>query len=117
MNFDSSTISSSYSSPIGSLSYHEFKVRIENRLSGRASSVFLFGSVVTNTSMANDVDIIIVKETSVPFIERAREFFDLYDIACPIDILVYTPSEFQKLLNDDSSSFWRSVKLSLDKVF
>jgi len=53
---------------------------------------------------------------SVPFLERAKDFFDLLDIAPAIDILVYTPEEFQKLTENPSVGFWTSVVREMKKV-
>jgi predicted nucleotidyltransferase len=109
-------LSSSYVSPIGGRSYEDLKKSFRHALLGRVHAAYLFGSIVTNTSHANDVDIILIKDTTVSFTERGREFFDLYDIACPVDILVYTPKEFTKLRNDQSSSFWKSANETLDQI-
>lgn len=109
-------LSSSYVSPIGGKTYLELKEALKNALSARVSAAYLFGSIVSNTHLANDVDLILVKETDVSFTERTKEFFDLYDIACPIDILVYTEEEFQVLRSVKNSGFWKSVNDSLDQI-
>lgn len=109
-------LTSSYISPIKGKSYDELKKDLKNALLGRVKEAYLFGSIVTNTSSANDVDIILIKDTLTNFTERSREFFDLYEIASPIDILVYTPEEFSLLRSDISSSFWKSLNETLDKV-
>lgn len=113
---DHGILSSSYVSPLGKKTYIELKEALKLALSARVSAAYLFGSIVSNTLSANDVDLILIKETSVNFTERTREFFDLYDIACPLDILVYTPEEFRLLSNNKTSGFWRSVNETLDQI-
>ena len=70
----------------------------------------MFGSLVKGeTHEGSDVDLIIVKKGSLPFLQRAEEFFDLYDVTHLLDILVYTPEEFAKLTTNPSPGFWESV--------
>jgi predicted nucleotidyltransferase len=69
---------------------------------------FLFGSLAKKQEgYWSDVDILIVAEVDAPFVERPRQFFDLLDLGVPVDILVYTPQEFEALKNSQSG-FWRS---------
>jgi uncharacterized protein len=71
---------------------------------------FLFGSAVTGEIHPwSDVDLVIVAETSEPFIERPRQFFDLLDIGIPVDVLVYTPAEFKEM-RKSSSGFWKCFR-------
>jgi predicted nucleotidyltransferase len=78
---------------------------------------FIFGSVA-NGECGNwsDIDVIIVKQTDVAFIERGAEFFDLFDLGIPVDILVYTPQEFH-LLMQDPSPFWRKIQNSMIQIY
>lgn len=70
-------------------------------------NVYLFGSVAAGKVHPwSDIDLIIVAETAEPFIERPRQFFDLYDLGLPIDILVYTPEEFADVTRS-ASFFWK----------
>ncbi len=73
--------------------------------------VMLFGSHARGESTKrSDIDIIIIKETNERFIERYREFSDIYEIVnATVDMLIYTPDEwntiikrksFQKILKD-----------------
>ena len=70
---------------------------------GDVEKVILFGSLargeVTSTS---DIDLIIVQDTDKPFLERLH---DIYSSVVPkkaLDVLVYTPDEFQSLKEDRS---------------
>ena len=50
-----------------------------------------------NWGVGSDVDIVIlVRETSDPFIERARAF-DATELPVPADVLVYTDEEWRRL--------------------
>jgi hypothetical protein len=56
-----------------------------------------------------DVDLILVKETDRPFNERPPEFDDLYDLGPELDLLVYTPAEFDTMMQNPSTGFWSRV--------
>lgn len=60
--------------------------------------IFCFGSICTGRwGVGSDLDILIIlKETTVPFISRAMTF-DASAISVPTDILVYTESEIATL--------------------
>jgi len=78
---------------------------------------FIFGSLANGEcSNWSDIDVIIVKQTDVVFIERGAEFFDLFDLGIPVDILVYTPQEFNLLLQDPSP-FWRQIQNSMIQIY
>jgi predicted nucleotidyltransferase len=68
-----------------------------------ADQVYLFGSYADGTqSRHSDIDLIIVTNTDKRFMKRFEDFDDL-DLVInePIDMLIYTPSE------------WKSVKQRL----
>lgn len=105
------------SPPFRGESIEQLSLKIKEKLSGRAKSVFLFGSAATgHLSPSSDLDLIIVAETQKPFTQRAEDFFDLYDITCPLDILVYTPAEFESLTHEPSVGFWTSVTRDLRRI-
>jgi len=60
--------------------------------------IILFGSygagVVDEWS---DLDLVLVKDTSVPFLDRIRQVLDLLQPRVGLDVLVYTPQEFERL--------------------
>ncbi|MFO7761140.1 MAG: nucleotidyltransferase domain-containing protein [Thermodesulfobacteriota bacterium] len=75
-------------------------------------SAFFFGSAATGTEdFWSDIDLVIVADTDEAFIERPRQFFDLLDIGVPMDILVYTPEEYDELIRS-TSGFWKSFQQS-----
>jgi len=60
--------------------------------------VFLFGSLATGTvSRASDIDLIIIKKTEKGFLERPDEIYKRLKPNVGIDILVYTPEEFEEM--------------------
>lgn len=79
-------------------------------LEGRVSEAWIFGSFAQGeATKASDVDLLVVAETERPFWERPRLFDDLYEIHPRLDLLVYTPGEMERMMEDDSP-FWRSVR-------
>ena len=51
----------------------------------------------------SDVDVIVVYSSDKPFMARLRELYMSWDIPKAVDILAYTPSEFDEM---SSSSFF-----------
>ena len=71
---------------------------------------YLFGSFVRGTvNPWSDLDLVVIKATERPFVERPLEFDDLFELGIPVDILVYTPGEFGELRTSDSP-FWRQFE-------
>jgi predicted nucleotidyltransferase len=65
-----------------------------------------FGSYAKNNyGVGSDLDLVIIlKETNIPFIYRAKEF-DTTSLPTCVDVLIYTEKEWEKL----SSSFKKYV--------
>lgn len=58
----------------------------------------VFGSVARGDADEwSDLDLVIVTETSRPFLERYRDFEGLYEIWPRLDLLIYTPAEFAQM--------------------
>lgn len=90
--------------------------QLKEKLSGRASSAYLFGSFASNThTEKSDIDLLIIKDTDISFTKRAIEFVDLFSVFSEIDILVYTPSEFDRKINS-ADGFSKSLKSTLVKI-
>lgn len=65
--------------------------------------VVLFGSRARNTSDSySDVDLLIVKKTEKRFLDRIKEVIHILRPNFAIDILVYTPEEFEVMLSEDN---------------
>ena len=68
-----------------------------------------FGSVAKGKIHAwSDLDLIIVKETEKRPVDRCLEVYRIVKPIVGIDVFVYTPSEYQTLLNENVS-FIRNV--------
>ncbi len=60
--------------------------------------IIVFGSLATGDIHSwSDIDLVIVKQTSLPFLERLHEVRRLLRPRVGTDILVYTPEEFEQL--------------------
>lgn len=76
----------------------------------KVREAYLFGSLAEDRQgFWSDIDVVIVADVAAPFIERPREFFDLFDLGVPVDILVYTPEEFERL-RGSARGFWKSFR-------
>lgn len=63
--------------------------------------ILIFGSMVTGDIHSwSDIDLVIVKQTDLPFFQRLREIRKLIRPKVGTDILVYTPEEFEQLKNE-----------------
>lgn len=72
--------------------------RILNRLKKDpiVRKLLLFGSLARGDARDHsDIDLIVVKDTPMRFLDRLDEFYD--DAREAMDILVYTPQEFEEM--------------------
>jgi predicted nucleotidyltransferase len=94
----------------------DFEERLCVRLQGRVDRAYLFGSFGTEAfRVGSDIDLILVCDTGLPFVERARQFTDLYALYPRLDILVYTAAELEAQLKE-TVGFWASVKTNLREL-
>ena len=67
---------------------------------GGAKKAILFGSYARgDADEYSDIDLIIIAESNRPFIERFKDYLDLWKVS-PIkamDVLVYTSQEFEEM--------------------
>ena len=49
-----------------------------------------------------DVDLIIVYDTSKRFLDRLKELYERWDLPKAVDILAYTPKEFEKMMKENA---------------
>ena len=64
--------------------------------------IIVFGSFAQGaTSKWSDLDIAIVKETSMRFIDRLKYVANLIDSDVAADFVVYTPREFQQMAREN----------------
>lgn len=91
----------------------DFEEKLCDLLRGRVKRAYVFGSYGTDAFRpGSDVDLILVCDTELPFVERPRLFEDLYGLYPRLDLLVYTDGELADQLSE-SVGFWASVKASL----
>jgi predicted nucleotidyltransferase len=76
--------------------------------------IVLFGSYAEGTQQVDsDLDILIVKDTNQPLHQRGFELrMSLIDLAIPIDLLIYTNSEFMKEKANPNSFLHTALKKS-----
>lgn len=103
--------------PLAGRSPEQFEQEVRSVLAGRVEAAYIFGSYGTrNFGRNSDVDLMLVVKTDKPFVERALDFTELMDLVPDMDLLVYTPLEFQKLTHEPSLGFWTSVVASMKRV-
>ncbi len=60
--------------------------------------IILFGSYCAGqVGEWSDLDLVIIKETTAPFLDRTRQVLELLKPQVGVDVLVYTPKEFEQL--------------------
>ncbi len=68
---------------------------------GDADRVILFGSFARGEDAAeSDLDLVVVKRTSLPFWKRVAEVRRLLKPRIATDVIVYTPEEVEQLANE-----------------
>lgn len=61
----------------------------------------LFGSAARgDMHEGSDLDVIVVRATDLPFVERPRALLEALPRGLAVDVLVYTPEEFARLSRD-----------------
>lgn len=72
--------------------------------------IILFGSMANGTVAEwSDLDLVIIKETSLPFIERLVEVVLLCPVWVGVDYLVYTPDEFAQMIAEKNPFIVKEV--------
>ena len=80
---------------------------------GGAQKAILFGSYAKrDADEYSDIDLIIIAESKRPFVERFKDFSDLWKVSPvkAIDVLVYTPQEFQEMYERENPFIVRAVE-------
>lgn len=79
--------------------------------------IILFGSAVGgNIHEDSDADLAVIKKTNKNFYDRIGEVSGLVPHGIPLDILVYTPEEFEQMRTDKYGYFVRDEILGKGKV-
>ncbi|MBI1735252.1 MAG: nucleotidyltransferase domain-containing protein [Candidatus Rokubacteria bacterium] len=64
----------------------------------RARKAIVFGSVARGEADEwSDLDLLVVASTARPFLERYLDLEGIYDVWPRLDLLVYTPEEFEEM--------------------
>jgi len=76
----------------------------------RVERAILFGSFARGTAdVASDVDLLLIEPTSEPFVERGRNHLPLFRMGIGVDLLIYSPEEFEQLLRERNPLIERVV--------
>lgn len=76
-----------------------------------ADKAILFGSVARGDADAySDVDLIVIKQTDKRFLDRLSEVVTCIDPDFALDVLVYTPEEFEQMLADENPFVTNAVE-------
>ena len=63
--------------------------------------IILFGSVARGEADADsDLDVLVIKDTTDPFVHRLEAMAELCPLGVHADILVYTPHELRQMVDD-----------------
>ena len=90
------------------------KIFIENKV----RAIFLFGSMAKKKSEeGSDIDLFIIAETEIDFIERPINYLSILENKYEINILVYTPEEFRELTRKPTFGFWQDVVSSMKLIY
>lgn len=71
--------------------------------------IMIFGSAATGKiGPYSDIDMIVVKKTSLPYFKRIEQLVDVLDYDVDIDFIIYTPEEFE-LVKKENLFFQREI--------
>lgn len=84
------------------VSLDEIRKMMREHLAGTdVIRAIIFGSFARGSAdAASDVDLVLIEPTSLPFLERGRRHLPLFRMGIGIDLLVYTPEEYERLLRE-----------------
>ena len=97
------------------LEYNLKKVVASLKEKYHPEKIILFGSMASgDITETSDIDLLIIKETTKGFFDRLREVVTLCDYNVGVDIIVYTPEEYERAC--EKSLFFREEILKKGKV-
>ncbi|HAX98282.1 MAG TPA: hypothetical protein DCY12_05200 [Candidatus Atribacteria bacterium] len=82
---------------------------------GSPEKLILFGTLARGELHEwSDIDLVVVEETDLPFYQRLRKIRELIQPQVGLDIVVYTPEEFDQL--QANSTFFREEIMAKGKI-
>jgi predicted nucleotidyltransferase len=73
--------------------------------------IILFGSVARGEADAeSDLDVLVIKDTPEPFVKRLELMAELCPPGVHADILVYTPDELRRMVEDGNPFILQALK-------
>lgn len=100
--------------PLAGYTRESFFKALKEKLEGRVVAGYVFGSLATNKLHAeSDVDVMLIARTDLPFLDQYKEFSDILP---EMDLLIYTPEEWNRLTTNPSPGFWRTVTNEMIKI-
>ena len=73
--------------------------------------VILFGSMARgDADEYSDIDLIVIKKTDTPFIQRLVEVVAFTSPYIAVDILVYTPEEIKAMMEEENPFIQRALR-------
>lgn len=84
--------------------------KILKRHEDRFVVAYIFGSCIRDDQDEySDVDIILVRNTELPYFDRLREIFDLFHDLGRADLLIYTEKEFHTMIEEPGRYFFKDA--------
>ncbi len=76
---------------------------VQDLLACKPERIILFGSIARgDADQYSDYDVIVIQQTERPFVQRLLQVGALLTITSRVDLLVYTPAEFQRMIEEDN---------------
>ena len=76
-----------------------------------AEKAILFGSSAREEADRwSDIDLIVIKRTDRRFLDRLADIIDIIQPDFALDVLVYTPEEFERMLAEGNPFLTRAVE-------
>jgi predicted nucleotidyltransferase len=80
------------------------------RHAGGFREAYIHGSVARGSQdKHSDVDLVLVRDTALPFFDRIREVMDLVLSLGKVDLLIYTEAERRAILSEPGRYFIKDV--------
>ncbi len=77
----------------------------------RPEKIILFGSAARGEAgEASDIDLIVIAESEASFFDRIGQAMDLYQGNREINVLAYTPAEWQRMIAEERSFIMSAIE-------